>query len=425
MIRLQKTESEILAWVRGSHPEAEAVLDHIEKQIPRKARREIERFQAAALYKLVFNTMPARILEIGTARGYSAAVMAAAAPAAQIITLNPDEEEAATALHNLMALKLAGRVEVVIQESAAFLADYDGEPFDLIFVDGDHKRVREDLPWWDWLNVGGWMIFHDWSPVTSHRACPPVFIAVNEFGDMLGREPDWQIVDNHEVGMAGFRRSDEDDPFALLQTPPEGMIRHAKAVSLLPLHRLRHLWQIARKTDAEGALVCLGAGPGGAAAVLAKGLLREMDEPELEAWLFDTFAGIPEPTLEDGEKAAEKYAAKDGKWLVFEADAARDAFEEIAGVKPHMVVGLVQDTLPGLREEIGPISILHLDMDWYEPTLVSLGLLYDQIVSGGVVIVDDYGHWPGARNAVDQFRLQRGITAPLVQTDYAQVWWRK
>ena len=135
--------------------------------------RAIEVYQAYALYALArqFNRPGARVLEIGTAIGYSAAVLASALPDAQIITLNPHASEAAKARANLGAW---GNVTVVEALSWDYLESYAGEPFDLIFVDGDHKRVRRDFAWWDHLRDGGLMLFHDYSPAGTYRACVPV-----------------------------------------------------------------------------------------------------------------------------------------------------------------------------------------------------------------------------------------------------------
>jgi hypothetical protein len=67
----------------------------------------------------------------------------------------------------------------------------------------------------------------------------------------------------------------------------------------------------------------------------------------------------------------------------------------------HLVRGRVEDTIP--RDAPDAISILRLDTDWYESTRHELLHLYQRVVKGGVVIIDDYGCWEGARRAVDEF----------------------
>lgn len=172
-------------------------------------RREIYEYQAAALYRLAQtrNRAGAQFLELGTAYGYSAGVMAAAAPLAQIVTLNPHEDEVRAARRNLEG---ARNVAVVCAYSWDYLARYTGAELDLIFVDGDHKQVKRDLPWWNWLRVGGVMVFHDYSPGQSARPCPPVYRALNEFSAWLRREPDVLIVDDGLAGMAGYTKLEGD-----------------------------------------------------------------------------------------------------------------------------------------------------------------------------------------------------------------------
>jgi hypothetical protein len=67
----------------------------------------------------------------------------------------------------------------------------------------------------------------------------------------------------------------------------------------------------------------------------------------------------------------------------------------------HFVVGRVEDTIP----EAAPsrIAILRLDTDWYESTRHELEHLYPRLSPGGVLLLDDYGYWEGARRAVDEF----------------------
>ena len=78
--------------------------------------------------------------------------------------------------------------------------------------------------------------------------------------------------------------------------------------------------------------------------------------------------------------------------------------------------GWVENTLPSIVKEVDKISILRIDVDWYEPTLQVLEYLYDKVIPGGVIICDDYGAWKGARLAIDEFREKRGIISSIQQT---------
>jgi O-methyltransferase len=69
----------------------------------------------------------------------------------------------------------------------------------------------------------------------------------------------------------------------------------------------------------------------------------------------------------------------------------------------HYHVGWFQDTLPVDAGSVGDIAILRLDGDWYASTKVCLTHLYDRVVKGGFVIIDDYGAYEGCRKAVDEY----------------------
>ena len=183
-------------------------------------RRAVTNYQGMALCALArqYNQEGSNILEIGTAYGHSAFMIANGAPKARIITLNqPDKTwEIDAARRQLMMYK---NVTVVGKSSWDYLERYVGPPLEMIFVDGDHKRIVKDLPWWNWVKVGGLFVHHDYSPAESHRPCPPVYEALNDFGAFLGREPDVLIVDNLKVGLAGWYKREDDKQWQPIAQP--------------------------------------------------------------------------------------------------------------------------------------------------------------------------------------------------------------
>ena len=78
----------------------------------------------------------------------------------------------------------------------------------------------------------------------------------------------------------------------------------------------------------------------------------------------------------------------------------------------HFHPGKVEDTIPGRAPE--RIALLRLDTDWYESTRHELEHLYARVPSGGVLIIDDYATWQGARKAVDEFLERAGERLLLV-----------
>ena len=93
----------------------------------------------------------------------------------------------------------------------------------------------------------------------------------------------------------------------------------------------------------------------------------------------------------------------------------------------ELVKGFFEKTLE-LQENIdklGDIAVLRLDGDWYNSVKICLDKLYEKVVEGGVIIIDDYGHFIGAKNATDEFREVNNIKSPLIQTDYTEFYWIK
>lgn len=208
-MNLTGTHDQIMTALTSDCPEAAGALKIARKRV-KPGKQEIYPYQAAALYKLAnrYDSAKCHILELGTYYGYSAAVMAQAAGRALIETLNPTSWEVDEAKEHL---KDFGNVVVRCIHSWDFLAEFHNEwKYDLIFVDGDHKRVRLDLPWWNHLAVGGLFLFHDYTPLGSPRHCPPVYEVLNKFRDWLGRDFDVLVVDNEKVGMAGFYKQAGD-----------------------------------------------------------------------------------------------------------------------------------------------------------------------------------------------------------------------
>jgi O-methyltransferase len=140
-------------------------------------------------------------------------------------------------------------------------------------------------------------------------------------------------------------------------------------------------------------------------------------------WLFDTFAGMTAPTAADvdsrGESADEKYAhsmrGDYNEWCYAPLEEVQANFSKVGLLTERVkfVKGDVAKTLSGSAEMPGVISVLRLDTDWYESTKVELEILYPKLAIGGVLIIDDYGHWGGSRKAVDEYFANR--SRPFLQ----------
>jgi O-methyltransferase len=180
---------------------------------------------------------------------------------------------------------------------------------------------------------------------------------------------------------------------------PSGKARAALRVrpfTLLSYERLAALWDAARAAP-SGAFVECGVWSGGASGMML------LADPRREAWLFDSWEGLPEPGPQD--VAVQGHVREKGWNFAEQSRVEHLLFEKLRMHREriHLIPGWFDDTLPTTRPTIGPIAVLHLDADWYESTKVCLEQLYDLVVPGGVVAVDDYFHWRGCAQAVDEF----------------------
>ena len=82
----------------------------------------------------------------------------------------------------------------------------------------------------------------------------------------------------------------------------------------------------------------------------------------------------------------------------------------------RFIQGKVEDTLKTNIPE--KIALLRLDTDWYESTRMEMETLFPKLVKGGVLVIDDYGHWQGARKAIDEYLASHNIRILLNRIDY-------
>ena len=91
----------------------------------------------------------------------------------------------------------------------------------------------------------------------------------------------------------------------------------------------------------------------------------------------------------------------------------------------HFYPGWFQETLSVYHNGIGKIAILRLDADFFASTKICLEFLYDKVVPGGFVIIDDYGAYEGCKKAVDEFREKRNITSFMIHVNRDCRYWIK
>jgi O-methyltransferase len=186
-------------------------------------------------------------------------------------------------------------------------------------------------------------------------------------------------------------------PFTM--TTPERIVGLRAAVQYVCANRL------------PGDFVECGVWRGGSTMAAALTFM-EMGDVSRDLWLFDTFEGMPPPqdvdVRYDGVSAqalldSREKTVEDHYWAIAPLE---DVSANLASVgypreKVHCIKGRVEETIPA--QAPATIALLRLDTDWYESTKHELEHLYQRVTPGGVIVIDDYGWYAGARKAVDEF----------------------
>lgn len=180
------------------------------------------------------------------------------------------------------------------------------------------------------------------------------------------------------------------------------------------------------RAGVPGAFAECGVWRGGSVMAMAMTMMRLGAKRDIH--LYDTFEGMAPPRAEDvsvsGASAARKFkklqtGASSSDWCRSSVDEVRRNVLETGydSSNFHFHKGLVEETIPDEAPE--QLSLLRLDTDFYESTKHELQYLYPRLSSGGVLLLDDYGYWRGARTAVDEYIREHGLAILLNRIDFA------
>jgi O-methyltransferase len=235
------------------------------------------------------------------------------------------------------------------------------------------------------------------------------------------------------IGRAGYQVVPKNDQRHLWQIPwdadefARATIEETRPYTLTPPDRIMGLINAVRyvaQAGIEGDIAECGVWRGGSMMIAARTLLDEGDTSRV-LHLYDTFEYMPpaeDRDIDFNGRAAKEYYPKlvglpEYAFLPLEdVQAALEATGYPAD-QLRLIKGLVEDTLPEHAPE--KLALLRLDTDLYRSTKHELECLFPRIVEGGVLIIDDYGHFWGARDAVDEYFAERGIRILLNRMDYS------
>lgn len=208
------------------------------------------------------------------------------------------------------------------------------------------------------------------------------------------------------------------------------IISKVEKFSLTGIARLQSLIKAVKYIESnniQGSIVECGVYKGGSV-MAAMEALKNLNNKTRDFYLYDTYEGMTAPTVNDttfeGKSAKKAFVEKDEFWDHIACySSLQEVKENIATCdypieKIKFIKGKVEDTIPVISIP-DKIAILRLDTDFYESTKHELEQLYPLLEKGGILIIDDYGHWAGCKKAVDEYFEKNNIQIFLSRIDYS------
>ena len=197
------------------------------------------------------------------------------------------------------------------------------------------------------------------------------------------------------------------------------------AETMIGLARLNQLQDAVEDVITKGVpgdLIEAGVWRGGAC-IFMRGVLAAHQVTDRTVWVADSFQGLPRPSG-DYPVDGDGFPFWENPTLAISQEEVEKNFAKygLLDQQVRFLKGWFKDTLP--HAPIDQLAVLRLDGDMYESTIQTLDALYSKVSAGGYVIVDDYGAVEGCRAAVEDFRNDHGIIAPITRIDWGGVYWQ-
>lgn len=219
------------------------------------------------------------------------------------------------------------------------------------------------------------------------------------------------------LGKVGYRLQSTYDTVLDVDAQFIEIMKRAKPFTLTTKERIYALYKATEyiiKAGIPGDFVECGVWKGGSVMVMAQTLLA-LGVTNRRLWLFDTYTGMTELANEDyafGVKDRNDHQKSDASFEEVRKNVLSTGYPE---AMLTFVKGKVEETIP--KSLPSKIALLRLDTDWYESTRHEMTHLYPQLVKNGVLIIDDYGAWAGAKKAVDDYFQAKPILLNRIDRD--------
>ncbi len=161
----------------------------------------------------------------------------------------------------------------------------------------------------------------------------------------------------------------------------------------------------------------------GGATIFMRAVLKAYGVDDRNVWVADSFEGLPRPRSSAAADAGDRHWRSTRLAVSQKEVKSNFARYDLLDEQVHFLPGWFEQTLP--TAPIEHLAVARLDGDMYDSTMVALRSLYPKISPGGFLIVDDYGAVPGCRTAVEDYRLEMGITESVHKIDWSGAFWQK
>jgi len=194
-------------------------------------------------------------------------------------------------------------------------------------------------------------------------------------------------------------------------------------VGLRRLNNLQECVESVLKNNIPGDIIETGVWRGGAS-IFLRAVMKAHQVTDRILWVADSFEGLPPPKSDQyPDDAGDPHHTFDFLRVNLETVQANFARYGLLDNQVRFLKGWFCDTLAKCPAK--QFSLLRLDGDMYESTMDALTALYPRLSRGGFVVVDDYKAVPACAKAVEAYRARHGITEPIIEIDWAGVFWKK